>query len=204
MKGKVTSFVCGVLAAVLLLGVSVSAGAWEGKRQLEVEPIDVLIDGKIFAPRDAAGNEVPVFTYNGTTYAPLRALAEAYGLAVGYDAERHLATVSRKSGPASCEADFKAQWDIAEKPVTRNGNEKVFTARYSGGLSASEFKKWWKSFSGEDIRRWSEELAAEAQRLSPACSAKLYFSFGTYNLGTAYAFGGTERSSFTPASEWIR
>lgn len=33
------------------------------------------------------------FTYNGTTYAPLRALAEAYGLEVGYDAEKKMATV---------------------------------------------------------------------------------------------------------------
>lgn len=47
----------------------------------------------MFQPKDANGNPVSVFVYSGTTYAPLRALAEAYGLTVGYDSEKKLASV---------------------------------------------------------------------------------------------------------------
>lgn len=67
---------------------------------IEVDPINVMVNGEVFQPRNAQGELVDVFAYNGTTYAPLRALAEAYGLEVGYDAEKNLATVS-KPGAAS-------------------------------------------------------------------------------------------------------
>ncbi len=58
-----------------------------------VVPINVMVGGKVFLPTDVNGKNVPVFAYNGTTYAPLRALAEAYGLEVGYNGEKNLATV---------------------------------------------------------------------------------------------------------------
>ena len=47
-----------------------------------------------FIPKDASGNVVDILEYNGTTYAPLRALAEAYGLSVGYNAEKRMAEVT--------------------------------------------------------------------------------------------------------------
>ena len=55
------------------------------------------MNGEEFRPKDANGNDVMTFTYNGTTYAPLRALAEAYGLEVGYDSERKMATVDGRN-----------------------------------------------------------------------------------------------------------
>lgn len=62
---------------------------------IKVDPsIKILVNGEEFKPKDANGDDVMTFTYNGTTYAPLRALAEAYGLEVGYDAEKRMATVS--------------------------------------------------------------------------------------------------------------
>lgn len=66
-----------------------------GKIQLIVKPINIVVKGEIFKPTDANGKPVPVFETGGTTYAPLRALAEAYGLEVGYDAKQRLAYVTR-------------------------------------------------------------------------------------------------------------
>lgn len=96
MKKNVLSFVSGMIAMLMLVGLPVTALAASGAIRIEVSPISVLVDGKVFQPKDANGNDVMVFTYNGTTYAPLRALAEAYGLEVGYDGERHIATVSKQ------------------------------------------------------------------------------------------------------------
>ena len=63
-----------------------------------------------------------VFTYNGTTYAPLRALAEAYGLEVGYDSQQNIATVNRPKEQDTVAADaFKSMCTVKEKPVTNQG-----------------------------------------------------------------------------------
>ena len=81
-----------LLCLVLMIGMSIPAYAASGQK-ITVDPINIMVDGKTFLPTDANGDNVPVFAYNGTTYAPLRALAEAYGLTVGYNTERNLATV---------------------------------------------------------------------------------------------------------------
>lgn len=91
MKKQIPAFLLGMLVAVLL--GSLSAVAISARMTIEVDPIEIQVNGVVFAPKDVTGKDVPVFAYEGTTYAPLRALAEAYGLDVGYDAEKNMATV---------------------------------------------------------------------------------------------------------------
>lgn len=141
MMKRVLSFLSGMMVMLLLVSLSVTAFAASGAIKIEVTPISVLVNGAQFRPKDANGNEVMVFTYNGTTYAPLRALAEAYGLEVGYDAARNMATVNQPSvkGQAPVTgtdyASFARCWTVTEKPVSNYGSEKVFTIVYSGDLS---------------------------------------------------------------------
>lgn len=94
MKRHFKSFLAGFLACGLLVGLGVSVLAISGRMTIEVDPINIQVNGQTFAPTDVTGKEVPVFAYQGTTYAPLRALAEAYGLTVGYDAQTNMATVT--------------------------------------------------------------------------------------------------------------
>ena len=101
MKKQIPPFLAGVLTALLVLSLGASALAASCRLTLEVDPVRIQVDGQLFQPKDVNGNDVPVFSYNGTTYAPLRALAEAYGLTVGYDAETNLATVTTARGPAA-------------------------------------------------------------------------------------------------------
>jgi hypothetical protein len=209
MKRKTTYFLAGVLVVVLLLAMSVTVLASDGSLTITIHPIRVIVNGEVFQPKDVSGQDVMVFTVNGTTYAPLRALAEAYGLEVGYDSATNTATVN-KPGPAPAPAvpvtssnDFYSKWTVVEKPVTNYGDEKVFTATYNGGLSMRDFKTWWKSFDPDEIASVAEEIAAESQSLNPGYKVTMYFSYGTYMLGTAYAFGGFEQSNFTPSTVWI-
>lgn len=89
---KVTKILLTVGAACALAVTSFAAG---NMISISVDPsVKILVNGSEFQPKDANGNDVMTFIYNGTTYAPLRALAEAYGLEVGYDAARNMATVS--------------------------------------------------------------------------------------------------------------
>lgn len=108
MKKNILSFISGAITMLLLVSLPVTALAASGAIRIEVNPISVLVDGEVFQPKDAKGNDVMVFTYNGTTYAPLRALAEAYGLEVGYDEERHIATVS--SRPTQAQPPHLGHW----------------------------------------------------------------------------------------------
>lgn len=210
MKKRFLSFAAGALTALLISSTAVTALAASGAIRIEVSPISVLVDGEVFQPKDAKGNDVMVFTYNGTTYAPLRALAEAYGLEVGYDGERNIATVSKQ--PAQTQppiadtgyAGFEKQWTVKEKPVTNYGNEKIFTVTYSGDLSRSEFKAWWKSYDLSTIKEYAERMMAEVQSEVPGYIVTAYFSYGQYNLGSVHAESDFTGSNFDAAGVWIK
>ena len=210
MKKRFLSFAAGALTALLISSTAVTALAASGAIRIEVSPISVLVDGEVFQPKDAKGNDVMVFTYNGTTYAPLRALAEAYGLEVGYDGERHIATVSKQptqTQPPIADtgyAGFEKQWTVKEKPVTNYGNEKIFTVTYSGDLSRGEFKAWWKSYDLSTIKEYAERMMAEVQSEVPGYIVTAYFSYGQYNLGSVHAESDFTGSNFDAAGVWIK
>ena len=98
MKERSKGIIIGASLSLLVIATTTSALAATGSLTIEVNPVNVQVNGQTFAPKDAQGNSVPVFSYNGTTYAPLRALAEAYGLEVGYDSKNNMATVSSEAG----------------------------------------------------------------------------------------------------------
>lgn len=90
-----------VFLTILFCALAVHALASSGMIRIEVDPsIKILVNGEEFKPKDVNGKDVMTFVYNGTTYAPLRALAEAYGLDVGYDAELKMASVSMPGASA--------------------------------------------------------------------------------------------------------
>lgn len=210
MKKRFLSFAAGALTALLISATTVTALAASGAIRIEVSPISVLVDGEVFQPKDAKGNDVMVFTYNGTTYAPLRALAEAYGLEVGYDGERNIATVSKQPTQTQTPiadtgyANFEKQWTVKEKPVTNYGDEKIFTVTYSGDLSRSEFKAWWKSYDLSTIKEYAERMMAEVQSEVPGYIVTAYFSYGQYNLGSVHAESDFTGSNFDAAGVWIK
>ena len=202
MKSRLFSFLAGVLTVVVIGALTAPALASDGALTLTAHPVQVLVNGEVFRPKDSQGNDTLVFVSDGVTYAPVRALAEAYGLEVGYDDARNLVTVS--SAPAKpASADFADQWTLKKKPVTDYGDEHIYTAIYSGSLGMSDFKAWWKSFDSAYIHGCAEQLAADAQSLEGG-NVTMYFSYNGYALGTAYAFGDYEQSNFTAASIWIK
>jgi len=86
--GKVLNkgFVAGVLVT-LLFTTALPAFATAGTKAIEVtyNNIKITLDGKQITPRDGQGNIVEPFLYEGTTYLPLRSVANALGLAVDWD-----------------------------------------------------------------------------------------------------------------------
>ena len=56
--------------------------------------IRITLNGAVFSPKDAKGRDVPLFSYNGTTYAPVRAICEAAGLKVDFDSANYTAVLT--------------------------------------------------------------------------------------------------------------
>lgn len=94
---KAVSF---IVAVVLLLSLSVAVFASTGTKtaQLAYRDIKVSLDGRQFTPKDAAGNVVEPFIIDGTTYLPVRAVAEALNLNVEWDNATSTVKLTRPEG----------------------------------------------------------------------------------------------------------
>ena len=141
---KVTKTLLTVGAACALAVTSFAAG---NMISISVDPsVKILVNGSEFQPKDANGNDVMTFIYNGTTYAPLRALAEAYGLEVGYDAARNMATVSEPGKTYDTPAAPVQPGTVT--PGMQNALEKAydyldFTAfSYTGLIKQLEYERY--------------------------------------------------------------
>lgn len=154
MRKNMLSFVSGAIVTLLLVSMSVTALAANGAMKIEVSPIKVMVNGEVFQPKDANGNDVMVFVHNGTTYAPLRALAEAYGLDVGYDAENRMATVNAGSAvgnvtPSGSNSNHSNSDFIGEEQARSIALEKV------PGANANHVRKMKLEY---DDGRWEYEV----------------------------------------------
>lgn len=128
---KLTKTVLTVGAAAALAVTSFAAG---NMISISVDPsVKILVNGSEFKPKDANGNDVMTFIYNGTTYAPLRALAEAYGLEVGYDAARNMATVS-EPGSTVYDNYYTPSTPVQQEPVFDTYTEKYTAGQYKVGV----------------------------------------------------------------------
>ena len=82
------------LLAVMLLACP--ALAYEQKTaELHYDGISIRLDGKYLTPLDAGGNKVDPFIIDGTTYLPIRAVASALGLEVGWEQETQTIRLTR-------------------------------------------------------------------------------------------------------------
>lgn len=120
MKERTKGLIAGLLVGTTLFGITGTALAASGAITLDVIPVKIKVNNEVFQPKDVNGNNVMVFAYNGTTYAPLRALAEAYGLEVGWDQASGTATV------------------VDPEKVVKES----VSATSSGGASAEALERW--------------------------------------------------------------
>lgn len=134
MKKRIPTFLSGMLTMALIGGLGVTAMAATGQMTITVDPISIQVNGQTFTPQDANGANVPVFAYNGTTYAPLRALAEAYGLEVGYDAEANMATVKSPVQTSTPSEDSIKFYPNSKVPMLEN----IIDVSYADTLNSED------------------------------------------------------------------
>lgn len=85
MKTKAKSIIAGLLVGATLAGTSLLAANTITLYNVLAEGVTIVVDGKKINPTDANGNPVEPMIYNGTTYLPVRAVANAFGKAVAWD-----------------------------------------------------------------------------------------------------------------------
>ena len=102
-KQSMRNFICGFFTALLLLAFVVPSFAESASRQITATygGIEIYINGAKLVPKDVNGNYVQPFVVDGTTYLPIRAVAEAVGYDVNYDDETHTATLAPKTKEVS-------------------------------------------------------------------------------------------------------
>ena len=87
MSRQWKGFLSGIIVTLIFVALIGSAAASVGRQtaQLDFNNIKVTLDGKSIPLVDANGTAVEPFAINGTTYLPVRAVADALGLGVGWD-----------------------------------------------------------------------------------------------------------------------
>ncbi|MGI6028527.1 MAG: stalk domain-containing protein [Candidatus Heteroscillospira sp.] len=78
----------------ILTTAAVAAGNVRKNITVDYPGISLEINGERVVPKDANGNVVEPFIYNGTTYLPIRAIGEAMGATVAWDNDSKTASLS--------------------------------------------------------------------------------------------------------------
>lgn len=99
MKRFLVTILAAALALTLAVGVFASTG--DVQKTLSYNNIKITLNGNTITPKDANGNAVEPFIIDGTTYLPVRAVAEALGLDVQWDGETKTVKLGEKSSNAT-------------------------------------------------------------------------------------------------------
>ena len=144
---RLKDIICGALIASLVLcsGTVVFAKVANMNIPVSYNNIKVVIDGK-----QLQTSKEP-FTYEGTTYLPIRAVAEAVGMEVGWDGATKTVTLSGKKGETPAKQPANAGTEIGK--VIYNGNGVKIT--YNGIVNSNSF------LGGEEVSLLVENTSAD-------------------------------------------
>ncbi len=139
IKSMVSGIIIGVCISTSLM---TAFAAWEDRQiTASFRNIKIDLDGVLFTPKDANGTVVEPFIYNGTTYVPIRAVSQAFGYDVGWDAENETVLIETAAGSGT-----SVHFELLEPVSTfKNGNIREFTSTdrdidgnaYSNGIILS-------------------------------------------------------------------
>lgn len=135
----------------LLVGSTVAGGlvfAKSGTESIEAvyDNIKIVVDGEEIQPKDANGQPVEPFIYNGTTYLPVRSVGMAMGKDVNWDGVEKVVYLGSKPGSTESWLDVCGPYQYSHGEEYRLIDNKYFNM--SG-------KKYTNGFVLNDIGRYS-------------------------------------------------
>lgn len=123
-----------VLVFVLIMGISAFATVGNRTATLSYNNIKILLNGKEITPTDANGNAVEPFIIDGTTYLPVRGVASALGMNVGWDNTTKTVTLTNPGVFKGGVQVYDDQYVTIEFAGCRQGtgyNEKYYYADFN-------------------------------------------------------------------------
>jgi len=104
MKKALKGYVAGVLSTIFLLAVATGVFAVAASRTENISVtfnnIGLVVNGQRINPTDAQGNAVEPFIWDGTTYLPVRALADALEQDVRWDGSTNTVYIGQEPSQA--------------------------------------------------------------------------------------------------------
>lgn len=95
-KERFKGFSAGILVVILIFTMTLTAFGSVVTQTITAyyNDIKIYVNDKMIEPKDVSGKVVEPFIYDGTTYLPLRALAEALGQDVEWDGDTYSVYIS--------------------------------------------------------------------------------------------------------------
>ena len=96
MRNKIKGLLIGIIIGAMISATTSLALNANIDKLLEYRDIKICVDGERITPMDADGNYVEPFIIDGTTYLPVRAVANAFGKEVSWDGNTHTVYIGKK------------------------------------------------------------------------------------------------------------
>lgn len=123
MKKMLKGYVLGFLSAALIVSSIGYAANTTTLYNVLLEGVKIVVDGQKINPTDANGNTVEPIIYNGTTYLPVRAVANAIGKAVYWDGPNYTVYLGSMDGKLEYPTTpLENMQSISNKISTGQGN----------------------------------------------------------------------------------
>lgn len=126
MSKTVKGFLLGVICTLLLVNGLVFAAGTMTLKDVKVGGVTLVVDGQKVNPKNANGDAVEPLIYKGTTYLPVRAVADALKKAVYWDGPNQTVYVGNADAkleyPTVYLEDLKSIESTVEKAYSRTDN----------------------------------------------------------------------------------
>ena len=97
-RGRIQGITAGIIAALVLSGTAVYGANTQRMLEANYNDIKIVVDGTQITPKDGNGNTVDPFIVDGTTYLPVRAVANAMGKEVYWDGPNYTVYIGNMGG----------------------------------------------------------------------------------------------------------
>lgn len=182
MKKKTLTMVLAVVLA-FSLGVVATATAGEVQKTLTYRNIKITINGSALTPKDANGNAVEPFIIDGTTYLPVRAVANALGLDVGWDGATNTVSLSEPGSAPAVPAAPTGEPTLGEKNALETAKSYLSYSSYSytGLIGQLEYE----GYTTKEATYGADNCGADWNEQAAKCAAS-YMKYSSYSRQRLY------------------